>query len=466
MKGGGIFNSVGEIIVQDSTFVDNTAEEQGGGISTDGTATISGSTFVYNDASHGGGLASSGGETTLTNITFSSNSAKVEGGGLFYMGRGSGDTTSRGAMQANHITLAYNSAPAGGGIATNGGMLQIKNSIVANSPSGGDCSGASIYLAALGENIDSDGSCPTFSLTDDPLLGALADNGGLTHTHALLEGSPAIDAAPDCTTVGGAPVSVDQRGMPRPGGEQCDLGAYEVQEGLPSPPDLPVDAPDDSSIPNVTARRNATCRMGPFNNSAEQDYLMQDETALVTGLSQDGYWVEIEGPTWGKACWIWRELLDEEGDVDGVEVKIRQPPADAVPEEPADEQPVDEGPADEEPEDEKPADEPPPSVDDTPPLVPIPQSPGDGSKVACAASISLAWSASSNDNGIAVYYIKLEKQLSQNNWQSTGGFTSTATKLNVPVDCGLLYRWAVRAEDTHGNLSDWSGFSQFGVNLN
>jgi len=80
--------------------------------------------------------------------------------------------------------------------------------------------------------------------------------------------------------------------------------------------------------------------------------------------------------------------------------------------------------------------------------------------------VTLSWSASSDDNGVAVYYIKLEKQLSPGTWQSAGGFTSASTSVDVPVDCGLLYRWTVRAEDTNGNVSAWSGFSQFGVNLN
>ncbi len=64
----------------------------------------------------------------------------------------------------------------------------------------------------------------------NPLLGALANNGGLTDTHALLDGSPAIDAG-DNATCAAAPVSgVDQRGVLRPQGLVCDIGAYEQQE--------------------------------------------------------------------------------------------------------------------------------------------------------------------------------------------------------------------------------------------
>jgi hypothetical protein len=56
----------------------------------------------------------------------------------------------------------------------------------------------------------------------DALIGPLADNGGPTLTHALLDGSPAIDAADDA-----ACPATDQRGVPRPQGAACDIGAYE-----------------------------------------------------------------------------------------------------------------------------------------------------------------------------------------------------------------------------------------------
>ena len=57
----------------------------------------------------------------------------------------------------------------------------------------------------------------------EPLLGALADNGGPTLTHALLTGSPAIDAGNDA-----ACPATDQRGVTRPQGAHCDIGSYEA----------------------------------------------------------------------------------------------------------------------------------------------------------------------------------------------------------------------------------------------
>ncbi len=58
-----------------------------------------------------------------------------------------------------------------------------------------------------------------------PLLGALANNGGPTKTHALLKHSPAINAADNRLLA--LPVDVDQRGVKRPQGPAPDIGAYE-----------------------------------------------------------------------------------------------------------------------------------------------------------------------------------------------------------------------------------------------
>ena len=96
-----------------------------------------------------------------------------------------------------------------------------------------DCSG---NPTSLGHNLDSDGTCDLTATGDlpniDPFLGPLQDNGGLTETHALLPGSPAIDAIPaeDCNDPEGNPVTTDQRGIARPLGLACDIGAFESKK--------------------------------------------------------------------------------------------------------------------------------------------------------------------------------------------------------------------------------------------
>jgi uncharacterized repeat protein (TIGR01451 family) len=152
----------------------------------------------------GGSVAGGSSEVVIINTTIYSNSASTNGGGV-------------------HID--------GGG-----GSGWVKNSIVANNTAsvGANCS--NINLVSQGNNLASDDSCDFDASGDlintDPLLGPLADNGGGTLTHALLPGSPAVDAA-DNAACAAPPVSgVDQRGVSRPQGTTCDVGAVEATANL------------------------------------------------------------------------------------------------------------------------------------------------------------------------------------------------------------------------------------------
>lgn len=122
----------------------------------------------------------------------------------------------------------------GTGLKVFGSDVRLINTIVAGNGTA-DCGGADVN--SLGHNLDGDGSCGLDTLLGDlvavdPLLGPLRDNGGETRTHVLLDGSPAIDAG-----AVGTPLTVDQRGAPRPldgdsdGTPQGDIGAVEY--GLP-----------------------------------------------------------------------------------------------------------------------------------------------------------------------------------------------------------------------------------------
>ncbi len=105
--------------------------------------------------------------------------------------------------------------------------LNVGNSIVANNVTEGcflaPFGAGPVALNSLGNNVFSDGTCfPVGSdqVVGDAGLGALSDNGGPTQTHALLSGSPAIDAANDALCP-----ATDQRGVARDAA--CDVGAYE-----------------------------------------------------------------------------------------------------------------------------------------------------------------------------------------------------------------------------------------------
>jgi CSLREA domain-containing protein len=223
--GGGIDNTVGRVTLTNSTVTGNT----GGGIrnSAGGTTLIS-STVSDNS---GGGIFNFEGRLNLTNSTVSRNSASGDGGGILISG-----TTSR--TRLRNTTVARNSATQGGGGIRTTGPLILTNSLVARNtaPQGPDVlkSGgltapvtARFSLLGIGKGSSvSDGvngnQVGSLSNPLDPLLGPLAANGGLTRTHALLLGSPAIDAAstPDCPPT-------DQRGVLRPQGAACDIGSYE-----------------------------------------------------------------------------------------------------------------------------------------------------------------------------------------------------------------------------------------------
>ena len=215
--GGGIWNVDGIATLTNSTVGNNNAGSDGGGVfNDDGIATLTNSTVSGNTAAVvGAGVSNAGGMLTLTSSTVSGNTAVVGVRGIF--------NTGGGALTVVNSTIAGNNAAVAGGIRHSGNSATLKNTIVAaNGPD--DCDGP---LVSLGNNIDSDGTCNLGAGGDlpatDPLLGLLAANGGPTQTHALLPGSPAINAGDDV----GAPPT-DQRGLPRVG--LTDIGAVEFQD--------------------------------------------------------------------------------------------------------------------------------------------------------------------------------------------------------------------------------------------
>jgi hypothetical protein len=171
--------------------------------------TLNDLTVANGRAFGGGGIFNDGGTLEVNNSTISGNSAHDNNGGI-------GNT---GTATVSNSTISGNSANNGGGILTSGGTATLKNTIVANNE-GGNC--AALTLTDDGGNLEWPGNDCRFALSADPNLGPLDANGGPTETHALQRPSAAIDAAVACP-----PPATDQRGVSRPQGAACDIGAFE-----------------------------------------------------------------------------------------------------------------------------------------------------------------------------------------------------------------------------------------------
>jgi hypothetical protein len=261
-SGGGIMN-LGTLTLEDSIVSRNTASS-GGGIMNDGTLTITNSAVSHNTADgsgnrgtgrgSGGGIKNMVGMLTIVASTISDNTTVWSGGGIKACCQGTvtlinstvsgnraartgGGIHVRGTVALVHSTISGNRAAQNGGGVHVEGTLDYTHTIIANNTAGleapygiGDCAiGDEGTIGTNANNLVGDDSCsPDYS--GDPKLDILANNGGDTQTHALLPGSPAVDAIPaaDCM------LTTDQRGASRPipyisTRTPCDVGAFELQ---------------------------------------------------------------------------------------------------------------------------------------------------------------------------------------------------------------------------------------------
>jgi CSLREA domain-containing protein len=246
--GGGIhFAGPGKLNIADSSIVTNTANVQGGGIraidlssTTDPSTTVlvRRSTVKDNTSGTQGGGVYLGTQSTsadhlfrIAESTISGNEGADRGGGLF--------CACLTAAHLSHLTITENEADTdgnngdarGGGIERGSGEMHILASIIAGNTDVGqtgheDC-GVSGNIS-LGSNVTTETDCFNPPLDTDVVaanagfLGPLQNNGGLTETHTIADGSDAVDRH-DGSGCGGT----DQRGAPRPSPDDCDSGAYE-----------------------------------------------------------------------------------------------------------------------------------------------------------------------------------------------------------------------------------------------
>jgi hypothetical protein len=220
-NGGGISNT-GSLTLVASTVSGNLAKGSGGGSSNSAT---------------GGGIADANAPTslrvTIERSTIAGNTASASGTGASTQAGGISFYAGLGNLVSSS-TIAGNSAANGANVQVSG-VTQVRSTIIAKPLVGGSCSAA---LTSLGYNLEETTGCgltqPTDQHSVNPLLGALAANGGATQTMALAQGSPALDRG-----LAPAGEAADQRGLRRPvdiaqlpnavGGNGADVGAYELQ---------------------------------------------------------------------------------------------------------------------------------------------------------------------------------------------------------------------------------------------
>jgi hypothetical protein len=267
-SGGGFFNMwADDVTISASTIAENQASGYGGGIAIGGASagaspsafTITNTQVMRNRASRGGGIDNDNGSFSLFSSTVADN---VAGGfATAWDGHGGGIWNSNGTVVVENSTVSSNQAATGGGLrnaydsnvqiagstftantaGTGGGIhsdsiapIAVVNTILAGNIAtafGPDVLGnfnswghnlvgvsnAAGFLPGVNDDLVGTQSVPI-----DAQLGPLRDNGGPTATHALLPGSPAIDAGNNAYAS-----ATDQRGVLRPQNGTVDIGAYE-----------------------------------------------------------------------------------------------------------------------------------------------------------------------------------------------------------------------------------------------
>ena len=208
-------------VIEDSHFLANRADF-GAGLFVSGDIRIEGTTVSGNVSAEEGALLGAFGRMELSNSTISGNSA-LPGGSSSGVSLGTG---AAGSSVVNSTFATNTPAPGDAADLTADESVTVRGSIFASS-SGPRCIEAPGPITSAGFNVESGSSCGFASAGDrssvNPRLGPLASNGGLTPTHALEPGSPAINLV----SGGCPPPATDQRGVPRPQGPRCDSGAHE-----------------------------------------------------------------------------------------------------------------------------------------------------------------------------------------------------------------------------------------------
>ncbi len=222
-NGGGMYNETSAPIMGSVTFTANKAGLRGGGIYNINSSApvLSSVTFNGNTAKAAAGMYNfHSSNPKLSNVTFTANTATDNGGGIF------NDDASDPTL--TNVTFSGNHAASGAGMFNAASSPTINDSIFW--ADGTEEIGNSSSSPTIADSIVQ-GGCPvtgtpvcTNVLNANPKLGVLRNNGAFAQSMWLGPGSAAIDKGNNLTCA-----AADQRGVTRPQGPRCDLGAYEVR---------------------------------------------------------------------------------------------------------------------------------------------------------------------------------------------------------------------------------------------
>ncbi len=229
-SGGGILVQSGALLNVSGSAIEANTATSGGGLNVAGallmdTSTVSGNS-VEGRLALGGGITTLG-TTGILNSTISGNTASgatSQGGGI----------ASDGVLGLNGVTISNNTATAVAGLLESVPAGAAPNRTILNTIIGGnngpECAGTGLDTDTTHNSLADDTTCAFADATDqqgvNPQLRPLDNYGGGTDTHALLSTSPAIDKGSGCVPAAGP---IDQRGVVRPQGAACDVGAFEYR---------------------------------------------------------------------------------------------------------------------------------------------------------------------------------------------------------------------------------------------
>jgi parallel beta-helix repeat protein len=299
----------GTLTVRSSVISDNGAYGLAvGGRSgvTPGMTDVSQTAIVRNGSA---GVRMDGGEVHLQNVTVSGNTASTSGGGGIWMEGG-------GSLLLLDSTVTANN---GAGIDAPSSLattITVRRSVVAANTDT-ECITSSTVTGSWAANPYACNESYTAAALG---LGPLTSDSG-TLVHPLQSGSPLIDAAGPSALC----PATDQRGLHRPAGSTCDIGAYEygiASEALvfATPDATPgiVQIYADTPTPQpLTFTENTNCRKGPGTRYDVVTSFVKGTTAVVEGRNADNSWWYVQSPQMPQGCWVADTTVEKQGSPEG-----------------------------------------------------------------------------------------------------------------------------------------------------